>query len=89
MAGAAQLIEIAVVGAHIIDGAKFLSWQSAILRKQDTEVKSRMEKGKRRSPMELVMTCTTAESMLLVGVCDYLGVAKGIGAASFGKKWFS
>jgi hypothetical protein len=37
MAGAAQLIEIAVVGAHIIGKAKFLSWQSAILRKQDTE----------------------------------------------------
>jgi hypothetical protein len=36
MAGAAQLIEI-VVGAHIIGKAKFLSWQSAILRKQDTE----------------------------------------------------
>jgi hypothetical protein len=39
--------------------------------------------------MELVMTCTAEESMLLVGVCDYLGVAKGIGAAAFEKKWFS
>jgi hypothetical protein len=45
-----------------------------------------MEKGKRRSPMEFVMTCTTAELMLLVGVCDYPGVAKGIGAATFGKR---
>jgi hypothetical protein len=37
MAGAAQPIEIVVVGAHMIGKAKFLSWQSAILRKQDTE----------------------------------------------------
>jgi hypothetical protein len=44
-----------------------------------------MEKGKRRSPMELVMTCTTAELMLLVGVCDYPSVAKGIGEAAFEK----
>jgi hypothetical protein len=39
--------------------------------------------------MEFVMTCTTEELMLLVGVCDYPSVAKGIGAAAFGKKWFS
>jgi hypothetical protein len=36
MASAAQPIEIAVVGAHMIGKAKFWSWQPAILEKADT-----------------------------------------------------
>ncbi|GAJ44641.1 hypothetical protein GT2_19_00460 [Parageobacillus thermoglucosidasius NBRC 107763] len=41
MASAAQSIEIAVIGAHITDGAKFSSWQSAILEKTDIKRKER------------------------------------------------
>ncbi|WP_253907613.1 hypothetical protein [Bacillus sp. WMMC1349] len=36
--------------------------------------------------MKHILTCTSEELGILVGLCDYPGVAKGIMEASLGKK---